>query len=680
MAGARAPYVPGLGLPWPADRAGHGEDARPQGGRVQDRVPQALPRICREVTSRSNGRSSGASAFLATGTTPTSRWTPPTRPRSASSASSSNRRSIYRGRKPVLWCPSCETALAEAEVEYENHVVPFDLRRLRPVRRSRAAGSVAERKPRDRDLDDHALDAAGEPRCRGSSRVSTTSSLDADGSVLMVVAEGLLKQFCEGDRRRLIRILAEFQGSALERPADPPSLDRSRFACDPRRPRHPRGRDGRRAYGARATARRTTRSGCATGSTSTRRLTTGPVHDGGGRARRPAGLRRRYRHHRAAKRDGRVLAAEKIVPLLSALLAVQEPRDLPGHGPVVRLDGDERSPQPCSRDRSGQLGACVGQGPDPRHDGEPAGLVHFAPASLGCADRCLHLRGLRETFFSTRQIADHVAAIFEKEGADAWFERSAKELLPPGHALQEMRRRGISQGERTSSTSGSTPGVSHAAVLKPRKDLSWPADMYLEGSDQHRGWFQSSLLDLGRDHGEGALRDRADARLHGGRRGKEDDQVGGQRGCAAGHHRQARRRDPAALGRRRDYRDDVRISQEIVGRLIESFRRVRNTARFLIANLYDFEPDAHAVLGPRAPRARSLDPRAHALLVERCRKAYFDYEFHVVYHALNNFCSVDLSALYLDIVKDRLYCSSAAGRRAVRRKPRCGTFSTCWRV
>ncbi|MGH8515759.1 MAG: class I tRNA ligase family protein, partial [Gammaproteobacteria bacterium] len=109
-----------------------------------------------------------------------------------------------------------------------------------------------------------------------------------------------------------------------------------------------------------------------------------------------------------------------------------------------------------------------------------------------------------------------------------------------------------------------------------------------------------------------------------------------------------------------DYREDVRISDEILNRLVEAYRKLRNTARFLISNLYDFDPDKDALDLEKADELdRWILHRTQALL-SRCLAAYEDFEFHAVYHALNNFCSVDLSALYLDIVKDRLYCEAAA--------------------
>src|SRR5947208_15672636 len=115
-----------------------------------------------------------------------------------------------------------------------------------------------------------------------------------------------------------------------------------------------------------------------------------------------------------------------------------------------------------------------------------------------------------------------------------------------------------------------------------------------------------------------------------------------------------------------DYREDVRISEEILGQLVEAYRRIRNTGRFLLANLYDFDPARDAVAYERLPALERWALHQTRALAERCRAAYDAYEFHVIYHALNNFCSVDLSAFYLDVRKDRLYCERAQGpeRRA----------------
>jgi isoleucyl-tRNA synthetase len=221
--------------------------------------------------------------------------------------------------------------------------------------------------------------------------------------------------------------------------------------------------------------------------------------------------------------------------------------------------------------------------------------------------------------------------------------------------------------------------VSFAAVVEERPELAPRADMYLEGTDQHRGWFHSALLE------SVATRDRAPYSVvltH----GFTLDGAGRKMSKSLGNviaPDEIIKRYGAEILRlwvaAEDYREDVRISQEILGRLVEAYRRIRNTMRFLLGNLHDYQYEAEAVgqrggsglacCGAAPPDVLELDRwilHRTQRLVERCRRAYDEYEFHVVYHALNNFCSVDLSSLYLDIVKDRLYCSAATApeRRA----------------
>ena len=126
-----------------------------------------------------------------------------------------------------------------------------------------------------------------------------------------------------------------------------------------------------------------------------------------------------------------------------------------------------------------------------------------------------------------------------------------------------------------------------------------------------------------------------------------------------------------------DYREDLRISQEILNHLIEAYRKIRNTSRFLLSNLYDFEPSQHRVPYAQLPELDRWALMRLSELIPRVRKSYEDCEFHAIFHALNNFCSVDLSAVYLDILKDRLYTFRADSPYAGLRKPCCSTSS--WR-
>ncbi|HLZ34542.1 MAG TPA: isoleucine--tRNA ligase [Nitrospira sp.] len=249
-------------------------------------------------------------------------------------------------------------------------------------------------------------------------------------------------------------------------------------------------------------------------------------------------------------------------------------------------------------------------------------------------------------------VIDHIAAVMETKGADVWFEQTASELLPAGTACSQCGGTDFEK-ERDILDVWFESGVSYAAVLKPRK--WWPADLYLEGSDQHRGWFHSALL-------AGVVTDRR-APYHAVlTHGFVLDGQGKKMSKSAGNvvaPQDVIKQSGAEILRlwvsAQDYREDLRISPEILNHLIEAYRKIRNTCRFLLSNLYDFDPATH-----RAPyeQLSELDRWALMRLEElkgKVRKAYDDFEFHAIYHALNNFCSVDLSAVYLDILKDRLY-------------------------
>lgn len=255
-------------------------------------------------------------------------------------------------------------------------------------------------------------------------------------------------------------------------------------------------------------------------------------------------------------------------------------------------------------------------------------------------------------------LARHVASIFDTEGADAWFSRPVEELVPKEYACSACHSRSFER-ETDILDVWFDSGVSYAAVIESEHGAETIADLYLEGSDQHRGWFHSALLEAV------ATRDRApyEAVLtHGfvldgtGRKmSKSLGNVVAPQKIVQQYGADILRLWVAA----EDYRDDVRISDEIMRRLADSYRRIRNTARNLLANLYDFDPARDAVGYASLAELDRWALGRLAALIKRCREAYEAYEFHVVYHALNNFCSVDMSALYFDIVKDRVYCSAA---------------------
>ncbi len=267
-------------------------------------------------------------------------------------------------------------------------------------------------------------------------------------------------------------------------------------------------------------------------------------------------------------------------------------------------------------------------------------------------------------YITSRELFDHVVALFEKEGADAWFTHPAEELLPEGLTCPGCGGRKVEK-ETDILDVWFDSGTSFAAVLEKRPELGLPADLYLEGSDQHRGWFHSSLLAAVGTRNTAPYKK---VLTH----GFVVDGQGRKMSKSIGNviaPEEIIRQYGAEILRlwvsAEDYRDDVRISQDILKRLSEAYRRIRNTCRFLLGNLYDFDPASDSV--PRE-QMDELDRFAlHQLqdLIEKVRQGYERFEFHRVYHALHNYCVVDLSSFYLDILKDRLY-TSAAGSTARR--------------
>ncbi|MCI0428245.1 MAG: isoleucine--tRNA ligase [Nitrospiraceae bacterium] len=249
-------------------------------------------------------------------------------------------------------------------------------------------------------------------------------------------------------------------------------------------------------------------------------------------------------------------------------------------------------------------------------------------------------------------VIEHIADLMESKGADVWFEQSAADLLPKCTTCSKCGGTEFEK-ERDILDVWFESGVSYAAVLKPRK--WWPADLYLEGSDQHRGWFHSALL-------AGVVTDRRAPYKSVLTHGFVLDGAGKKMSKSAGNvvaPQDVIKQSGAEILRlwvaAQDYREDLRISQEILNHLIEAYRKIRNTCRFLLSNLYDFDAAQH-----RVPYGQLTELDRWALtrlgdLVNRTRLDYKEFEFHAIFHALNNFCSVDMSAVYLDILKDRLY-------------------------
>ena len=256
------------------------------------------------------------------------------------------------------------------------------------------------------------------------------------------------------------------------------------------------------------------------------------------------------------------------------------------------------------------------------------------------------------------KLIEHVASIFEKEGADAWYQRAVPDLLPAGTVCPSCGESAF--GKETDILDvWFDSGVSYACVCEGKENLGVPVDLYLEGSDQHRGWFHSSLLASVGTRGvapylavltHGFVVDGKGEAMH-----KSKGNVVAPEEIIRKHGAEILRLWVAA----EDYRDDIRISKDILDRLTEAYRKIRNTIRYLLGNLHDFLPERDFV-----PYDRMEEMDRYALLlfhrlVGKVRKAYEHYEFHAIFHSVNNFCSVDMSSFYLNALKDRLYCSHA---------------------
>lgn len=256
-------------------------------------------------------------------------------------------------------------------------------------------------------------------------------------------------------------------------------------------------------------------------------------------------------------------------------------------------------------------------------------------------------------------IMDHIAGLFKDHSSDIWFDWSPEQLLPAGTKCPKCGGASFDK-ENDILDVWFDSGVSHAAVLEPNPLLSSPADMYLEGSDQHRGWFHSSLLESVGTRGVAPYKN---VLTHGfvvdgsGRKmSKSVGNVVAPEEVIKKYGAEILRLWVAA----QDYRDDIRISQEILTRLSEAYRRIRNTGKYILGNLSDFDPARDSVAPAAMPEIDRWALHQLELLKEKVLTAYTESEFHVLYHAVNSFCTVEMSAFYLDILKDRVYTSKAA--------------------
>ena len=263
-------------------------------------------------------------------------------------------------------------------------------------------------------------------------------------------------------------------------------------------------------------------------------------------------------------------------------------------------------------------------------------------------------------------VMNKVSDIFGKEGSDAWFAHDAEYFLPDGFTCPHCGKAEGFEKEKDIMDVWFDSGSSHFAVCKNRPYLKWPADVYLEGADQYRGWFQSSLL-TSVAAGKGAPY--REIITHGWTVDGEGRKMSKSLGNGI---------DPQEIMNKfgadilrlwvasADYHADIRISDEIIKQISDNYRKIRNTARYCLGNLYDFDPDKDIV-----PNEELEELDKYALMkldevLKEARAGYDNYEYHTTAHALHNFCVVDMSNFYFDVLKNRLYTTApdSKSRRA----------------
>jgi len=558
---------------------------------------------------------------------------------------------IYRGKKPIFWCPSCETALAEAEIEYKDHVSPsiyvkFELKDERNT-------YVIIWTTTPWTLIANVAIAVHPDFIYQKIKVKDES---------WIVAKELVEEVTKKAGVTEYKVIDEFKGSDLEgKLARHPFIDRDSVLI---------------------------LANYVTIDTGTGCVHTAPGH---GEEDYLSGLKYNLPvlspvdnsgkfTEEAGKYTGMFVfdANNEIISDLKKLgkLVVQEniehsyPHCWRCHNPVIfrateqwfiGMDINDLRKDVLKKIEevewlpswgSNRIGSMISERPD---------WCISRQRIWGIPIPAFYCKDCGETILDTKVI-EHIENLVRENGTDIWFEKTSKELLPEGFVCPRCRSINIEKEEDILDV-WIDSGASFEAVLRKEEDLSYPADMYLEGSDQHRGWFHSSLILSVAKHGIAPYKS---VLTHGFVKDEEKRKMSKSLGNVIEPQKVVEKYGADVLRlwvASSDYTNDVSVSMSILEQQVDVYRKIRNTLRFMLGNLNDFDPSKDSL---KYEELKEID-KAMLSIFHRFLKSvteyYEKYEFHKVYHAVNRLCTVELSSLYLDIVKDRLYVEGPTSKK-----------------